>query len=168
MVAQVTGGDPRTTGIYYDDSYNRELLPPGSACAPGQTTGLGTEVNFAENIDRNLLSIDARFGIPNLYPGLPSSVLGLPGDVPSIEAGMIDPAQLPIDPKTCAPVYPRQYLRVNTVFQVAHNAGMRTHGRTSTPPTSCWPGTPAPASTTCSPPRSTARPPTRSIRRPER
>jgi Type I phosphodiesterase / nucleotide pyrophosphatase len=126
MVAQVTGGDPRTTGIYYDDSFNRGLLPPGSACTQGQTTGLGTEVNFAENIDRNLLSIDAGFGIPNLYPGLPGSVLGLPGDVPSIEAGMIDPAQLPIDPKTCAPVYPRQYLRVNTVFQVAHDAGLRT------------------------------------------
>jgi len=74
MVAQVTGGDPRTTGIYYDDSYNRRLLPPASACTPGQTTGLGTEVNFAENIDRNQLSIDAGFGIPNLYPGLPGSV----------------------------------------------------------------------------------------------
>jgi hypothetical protein len=126
MVAQVTGGDPRTTGIYYDDSYNRRLLPPASACTPGQTTGLGTEVNFAENIDRNQLSIDAGFGTPNLYPGLPGSVLGLPGDVPSIEAGMIDPAQLPIDPKTCAPVYPHQYLRVNTIFQVVHDAGLRT------------------------------------------
>jgi Type I phosphodiesterase / nucleotide pyrophosphatase len=126
MVAQVTGGDPRTTGIYYDDSYNRRLLPPGSTCTPGQTTGLGTEVNFAENIDRNLNSIDAGLGIPNLYSGLPGSVLALPGDVPAIEAGMIDPAQLPIDPATCAPVYPRQYLRVNTVFQVAHDAGLRT------------------------------------------
>jgi hypothetical protein len=126
MVAQVTGGDPRTTGIYYDDSYNRRLLPPGSACTPGQTTGLGTEVNFAENIDQNLNSIDAGFGIPNLYPGLPGSVLGLPGNVSAIEAGMIDPAQLPIAPETCAPVYPRRYLRVNTVFQVAHDAGMRT------------------------------------------
>ena len=126
MVAQVTGGDPRTTGIYYDDSYNRRLLPPGSPCTPGQTTGLGTEVNFAENIDRNLNAIDAGLGIPNLYPGLPGSVLALPGNVPAIEAGMIDPAQLPIDPATCAPVYPRQYLRVNTVFQVAHEAGLRT------------------------------------------
>src|SRR5262245_34274877 len=44
MVGQVTGGDPRSTGIYYDDSYNRSLLPPGSACTPGQTSGLGTEV----------------------------------------------------------------------------------------------------------------------------
>jgi hypothetical protein len=126
MVAQVTGGDPRTTGIYYDDSYNRRLLPPGSACTPGQSTGRGTEVNFAENIDRNLNSIDAGFGVPNLYPGLPESVLALPGDVPAIEAGMIDPAQLPIDPRTCVPVYPREYLRVNTIFQVAHDAGMRT------------------------------------------
>jgi hypothetical protein len=126
MVAQVTGGDPRTTGVYYDDSYNRHLLPPGSACTPGQTTGLGTEVNFAENLDRNLLSIDAGFGIPNLYPGLPGSVLGLPGNVAAIEQGMIDPAQLPIDPATCKPVYPRRYLRVNTVFEVAYDAGLRT------------------------------------------
>ena len=126
MVAQVTGGDPRTTGIYYDDSYNRRLLPPGSACTPGQTTGLGTEVNFAENIDRNLNSIDAGFGIPNLYPGLPGSVLAPARRRPAIEAGMIDPAQLPIDPATCKPVYPHQYLRVNTIFQVAHDAGLRT------------------------------------------
>lgn len=73
MVAQVTGGDPRTTGIYYDDSYNRRLLPPGSVCTPGQTTGLGTEVNLAEDLDRNSLSIDAGFGIPNLYSGSPAA-----------------------------------------------------------------------------------------------
>ena len=126
MVAQVTGGNPTSTGIYYDDSYNRDLLPPGSSCTPGQTSGLGTEVNFAENIDVDSNSIDAGFGIPDLYPGLPDSVLKLPGDVPSIEQGMINPAALPIDPATCKPVYPRQYLRVNTVFQVIHNAGMRT------------------------------------------
>jgi hypothetical protein len=126
MVAQVTGGDPRTTGIYYDDSYNRRLLPPGSACTPGQTTGLGTEVNLAENLDRSSSSIDAGFGIPNLYPGLPASVLALPGSVAAIETGMLDPAQLPVDPATCAPVYPRRYLRVNTIFQVAHAAGLRT------------------------------------------
>ncbi len=126
LVAPVTGGIPKTTGIYYDDSYNRSLLAPGSACTPGQATGLGTEVNFAENLDQNPDSIDAGFGIPNLYPGLPASVLGLPGDVPTIEQRMIDRAQLPIDPAACAPVYPRQYLRVNTIFQVAHDAGLRT------------------------------------------
>ena len=30
MVGQVTGGNPGTTGIYYDDSYNRALLPAGT------------------------------------------------------------------------------------------------------------------------------------------
>lgn len=29
MVAQVTGGNPGTSGIYYDDSYNQALLPAG-------------------------------------------------------------------------------------------------------------------------------------------
>ena len=129
-----------TTGIYYDDSYNRSLLPPGATCTAGQTTGLGSEVNFAENIDRNQLSIDAGFGIPNLYPGLPGSVLGLPGDVPTIDQKMIDPANLPIDPATCKPVYPHQYLRVNTIFQVAHDAGLRTAWSDKHPPTSLLAG----------------------------
>jgi len=126
LIAQVTGGNPKTTGIYYDDSYNRSLLPPGGSCTPGQTSGLGTEVNYAENLDRNPDSIDAGYGIPNLYPGLPGSVLALPGDVPTIDQSMIASSQLPIDPTTCSVVYPRQYLRVNTIFQVAHHLGLRT------------------------------------------
>src|ERR1700681_1519954 len=30
MVAQVTGGNPKSTGVYYDDSYNHALLPAGT------------------------------------------------------------------------------------------------------------------------------------------
>jgi predicted AlkP superfamily pyrophosphatase or phosphodiesterase len=126
FIAQVTGGNPRSTGIYYDDSYNRRLLPPGSACVPGKNTDLGTEVNYAENLDRNPNSIDAGYGIPHLYAGLPGSVLALPGKVPQIDRTMIDPSQLPVNPGTCNPLYPHQYLKVNTIFQVAHNAGMWT------------------------------------------
>ena len=126
LVGQITGGNPRTTGIYYDDSYNRALLAPGSTCTKGQTSGLGTEVNYSEALDVNLDSIDAGFGLPNLYPGLPGSVLALPGDLATIDAKLINPANLPIDPATCEPVYPHQYLKVNTVFEVAHAAGMRT------------------------------------------
>ena len=34
MVGQVTGGNPGTTGMYYDETYNRELLPAGTTdCA---------------------------------------------------------------------------------------------------------------------------------------
>ena len=39
---------------------------------------------------------------------------------------VIDPAQLPVDPTSCQPVYPHSYLRVNTIFEVARNAGLRT------------------------------------------
>ena len=30
MVAQLTGGGPGTTGVYYDDTYNRTFFPPGT------------------------------------------------------------------------------------------------------------------------------------------
>ena len=36
LVAQVTGGDPRTTGVYYHDSYNRRLLPPAARARPAR------------------------------------------------------------------------------------------------------------------------------------
>lgn len=45
----------------------------------------------------------------------------------AFDGGGIDPAKLPLDPsKGCAPVYPHDYLRVNTIFEVVHAAGMRT------------------------------------------
>ncbi|MBZ5644930.1 MAG: alkaline phosphatase family protein [Acidobacteriia bacterium] len=48
-------------------------------------------------------------------------------DRKAIDGGGIDPAKLPRDPaKGCAPVYPHNFLRVNTIFEVAHEAGMRT------------------------------------------
>src|SRR6266699_1774593 len=39
---------------------------------------------------------------------------------------VIDPAKLPVDPKTCKPIYPNQYLHVNTIFNVASDHGLRT------------------------------------------
>ena len=38
----------------------------------------------------------------------------------------LNPATYPVDPKTCKPIMPWDYLQVNTIFQVIHNAGMRT------------------------------------------
>ena len=35
MVGQVTGGNPKTTGVYYDDTWNRELLPAGTTSCAG-------------------------------------------------------------------------------------------------------------------------------------
>ncbi len=38
----------------------------------------------------------------------------------------LNPATFPVDPKTCQPIMPWDYLKVNSIFQVIQNAGMRT------------------------------------------
>jgi hypothetical protein len=61
MVGQVTGGNPGTTGMYYDETYNRELLPAGTTnCAEAKP---GAEVLYTEQADENLHSIDAGQGL---------------------------------------------------------------------------------------------------------
>jgi hypothetical protein len=116
MVAQVTGGNPSSTGVYYDDTFNHALLPAGTTnCAAAIP---GAEVTYFEQADKDPLALDAGQGLA----GLPNSILDMTGDPTTL----IDPAQLPVDPATCAPVYPHSYLRVNTVFEVARAAGLRT------------------------------------------
>jgi hypothetical protein len=116
MVGQVTGGNPGTTGVYYDETYNRELLPAGTTNCAGAKPG--TPVLFTEEADKNLHALDAGQGLT----GLPGSILQMTGD----PATLINPAALPVDPTTCKPVYPHEYLRVNTIFEVAKEAGLRT------------------------------------------
>ena len=116
LIAQVTGGNPRSTGIYYDDSYNRALLPAGTTSCKGVTPGV--EVTYFEQLDRDPLALDAG----QKLPGLPNSILQMTGNPTTL----IDPAQLPVDPAGCKPVYPHSYLRVNTIFEVARAANMRT------------------------------------------
>ncbi len=117
MVGQVTGGDPGTTGVYYDAEYNHNLLPAGTTSCTGQRTG--GEVNYFEVIAKNPLSLDSGQGLPNL----PSDILQLTGRP---QYSLINRASLPVDPATCRPVYPHQYLKVNTVFEVARQHGLRT------------------------------------------
>jgi Type I phosphodiesterase / nucleotide pyrophosphatase len=116
MVGQVTGGDPSSTGIYYDDSFNHSLLLADTTNCAGATPG--AEVTYFEQADKDPLSLDAGQGLA----GLPGSILGMTSD----PATVIDPAQLPVDPQTCQPVYPHSYLKVNTIFEVARSAGLRT------------------------------------------
>ncbi|WP_376768857.1 alkaline phosphatase family protein [Amycolatopsis acididurans] len=116
MVAQVTGGNPATTGVYYDDTYDTALLPAGTTTCAGAKPG--AEVDYTEDLDRDKTAIDAGQGLP----GLPAGVLGMTG----MPRSLLNPAALPVDPKTCKPVYPYQDLKVNTVFEVAHAAGLRT------------------------------------------
>ena len=117
MTAQVTGGNPGTTGVYYDDTFNHGLLPAGTTKCDGSVP-LGAEVDYTEDLDWNKNSIDAGQGLS----GLPNSILNLTGNAKSL----INPAKLPVDPKTCKPVYPNNYLQVNTVFNVVHDAGLGT------------------------------------------
>lgn len=116
MIGQFTGGNPATTGIWYDDTYNRSLLPAGTTNCAGAKPG--TEVALTEAADKDQTALDAGQGLT----GLPGSILDMTGD----PASLLNPAALPVDPTTCKPVYPHQYLRVNTVFEVARQAGLRT------------------------------------------
>jgi hypothetical protein len=116
MVGEVTGGNPKTTGVYYDDSWNHALLPAGTAAWAGVAPG--AEVTYFEQADKSPLALDAGQGLA----GLPDGILQMTGNPTSL----IDPAQLPVDPATCKPVYPHQYLKVNTIFEVARAAGLRT------------------------------------------
>ncbi len=117
MVGQVTGGNPSTTGIYYDDTYNHGLLPAGTTkCTPGQPTG--AEVNYTEALDHDQNALDAGQGLS----GLPDSILKMT----ATPQNLIDPSKLPVDPKTCKPVYPHSYLQTNTIFEVARQHGLNT------------------------------------------
>ncbi len=116
MVGQLTGGNPASTGVYYDDTWNHELLPAGTTECAKATPGV--EVTYFEQLDLDQHALDAGQGLP----GLPGSILQMTGNPDTL----IDPSQLPVDPKTCKPVYPHSYLKVNTVFEVAREAGLRT------------------------------------------
>ena len=53
MLAQVTGGTPYSTGVFYDDSYERTFYPPSSNCVGAP----GAETTYAENLDYNLNNV---------------------------------------------------------------------------------------------------------------
>ncbi len=105
LTALSTGGSPRSTGAFYDVSYDRALSPPAKTTPYGIVGGpnlcpgvVGTQVGFDEEIDVDYTKLDA--------------------------GGGVDPGYLPRDPKNgCAPVYPHQFIRVNTTFEVVKAAG---------------------------------------------
>jgi hypothetical protein len=105
LTALVTGASPHSTGAFYDVSYDRALSPPakttpygivgGASLCPGT---VGTQVGLDEEIDIDYTKIDA--------------------------GGGIDPGFLPRDPNNgCAPVYPHQFIKVNTMFEVVKENG---------------------------------------------
>jgi Type I phosphodiesterase / nucleotide pyrophosphatase len=105
LTGLVTGATPRSTGAFYDVSYDRSLSPPAKTTPYGIVGGkdlcpsvIGTQIGFDEEIDNDLTRLDAGGGINANY--------------------------LPRDPNNgCAPVYPHSFIRVNTLFNVVHNNG---------------------------------------------
>ncbi len=117
LTALISGGTPKTTGIYYDVAYDRSLDAPAVTTDSGLAAGpctpygapTGTTTDNTQGID-----IDAT----KLNGGAPGAALTDGG------FASIDPRKLERDPaKGCAPVYPYNFIRVNTIFGVIHAAG---------------------------------------------
>jgi len=122
LMAIVTGGTPRLVGAFYDVAYDRVLAPPlnttgngnlAGPCVPFQPNGTTTEYEEGNEIDQTLLN-----------GGAPGASLTDGG----IKA--IDPTTFPRDPYVpdpanggCAPVYPWNFIRANTIYGVIHKAG---------------------------------------------
>jgi hypothetical protein len=106
LASLVTGGSPVTTGLWYDDTYNRALSPPAQTDGLGNPGGscpgkIGTNVAWDEAVDIDLTRLDG--------------------------GGGLNPKFLVRDPKNgCKTILPHEYLRVNTIFEVVRQAGGRT------------------------------------------
>jgi hypothetical protein len=96
ILALFSGGTPVSTGFYQSEIYDRALSPPASNCST-----VGAIALYAHEADINFKVLDG--------------------------GGGINPDFIPRDPKKgCAPVYPHDFVRVNTAFEVVKAAGMRT------------------------------------------
>lgn len=116
LTAIVSGGSPRSFGVYYDVAYDRVLAPPAATTGNGLAAGTctpwipnGTTTEYEEGIDRNQALLNG--GAPGAGP--------TEGTIASI-----DPAKLVRDPfNNCAPVWPWNFPRTNTIFGVIHANG---------------------------------------------
>jgi hypothetical protein len=113
----VTGASPRTMGIYYDVAYDRSLDAPAKTTGNGLAAGPcipngppnGTTTEYEEGIDLDQTKLNG---------GAPGAGL-TDGGIASI-----DSTRLIRDPKAgCAPVFPWNFVRTNTIFGVIHKAG---------------------------------------------
>ena len=117
LMTIVTGATPRTVGVYYDVSYDRSLDAPAKTTGNGLGAGpckagaapTGTTTEYEEGIDIDQTKVNG---------GAPGAGL-TDGGIASI-----DSARLVRDPKAgCAPVWPWNFVRTNTIFGVIHAAG---------------------------------------------
>lgn len=107
LAALVTGGSPKTAGLFYDVSYDRTLYAPIDTGCVGKQ---GWNVVFDETA-----GIDAENGGPLVH--LDGGGAFNPQAIPRARQG-----------DKCVPVYPHDYIKTNTVFEVIkeHVRGSRT------------------------------------------
>lgn len=97
LLSLASGGTPAVTGVVYSPTYDRALSPPTSK----DCSVRGTVVYIDEKPVKDNTREDS--------------------------GGGIDPEKLPRDPaRGCAPVFPRDMVRVNTLFAVVKSKGGRT------------------------------------------
>src|SRR6516225_4965189 len=131
----MTGADPKLTGIYYDDEYSHGVFPPGTTKCTGPVPGGNV---IYDSPDDKLPAVPDLLnnGSGNTFPafdedgsiykdGLTTNPALIMNLTPHPQSGL-NPATYPVDAKTCKPIQPWDYVGVNTIFQVIHNAGMRT------------------------------------------
>jgi hypothetical protein len=117
LTAIITGGSPALTGVYYDVAYSRNYNVPAKTTGNGvqagpctaNTTPTGTTTEYEEGIDLDQSKVNG---------GAPGAALTDGG------LASIDPQRLVRDPsKGCAPVFPWEFVRANSIFSVIHQAG---------------------------------------------
>ena len=123
LMAIVTGGTPRLVGAYYDVAFDRVLAPPlnttgngnlAGPCVPGKPNGTTTEYEEGVDIDQSKLN-----------GGSPTAKTVDDGGVDSIDKTKLPRNPFVPDPTNggCAPVYPWNFIRANTIYGVIHAAG---------------------------------------------
>ena len=97
LAALLTGGSPKSAGLFYDVTYDRTLYAPSDTTCSGKQ---GWNVVFDETT-----GIDAEIGGPLIH---------LDG------GGAFNPEAIPhaLINGRCTPVYPHNYVKTNTVFEV--------------------------------------------------
>jgi hypothetical protein len=111
LLALATGGSSRTHGGWYDVSYARDLF--GNTTCAGAA---GTAVTYDETID---------LATPHLWG---SATDDTPTHLTSVARARLDATLLPhrLHLGQCSAVYPHQFIRVNTIFEVAKLFGLHT------------------------------------------
>src|ERR1700678_4335743 len=117
MAALASGGTPKSTGLYYDVAYDRTLDAPekttGTGLGPGPCVPYGVPTGTTTDNDQGVDLDDTKLNGGAAGAGLTE------GGIASL-----DPKKLSRDPAAgCAPVYPWNFIRINTAFGVIHAAG---------------------------------------------